>query len=193
MLQHPLEEGDGGVAAGWRRLRHAQGITLGGIHPVQAGEAVGVAAGAKHNGLDRRLRIPGTAPEDHRPDLLGLVPPDLPRQGAHTGAGTVEHTLAHPQRTGVVLLHGIEPAKVVGGAGRTNGMTVAWGCNGAARMAVMVMPVGINSCRLRQAGRCQQRKEQEQGKARPPQREIKAHRSMASTAVSWARGKRPAS
>jgi len=43
-----------------------------------------------------------------------------------------KNVFAHPQCTGVVLIHGIKPTQVIGGAGRSNGMVVA---------AVITMPL----------------------------------------------------
>jgi hypothetical protein len=36
-----------------------------------------------------------------------------------------KNVFAHPQCTGVVLIHGIKPTQVIGGAGRPNGVVMA--------------------------------------------------------------------
>ena len=48
-----------------------------------------------------------------------------------------KNVFAHPQCTGVVLIHGIEPTQVIGGAGRPNGVVMA------AVITVPLMPLGL--------------------------------------------------
>ena len=48
-----------------------------------------------------------------------------------------KNVFAHPQCTGVVLIHGIEPTQVIGGAGRPNRVVMA------AVITVPLMPLGL--------------------------------------------------
>ena len=48
-----------------------------------------------------------------------------------------KNVFAHPQRTGVVLIHGIKPTQVIGGAGRPNGVVMA------AVITVPLMTLGL--------------------------------------------------
>jgi len=64
------------------------------------------------------------APLAHGLDLLGLVPPDFLGQGPHTRFAAVKHQLRHPQGSAVVLHHRVDPAQVVGLAGRPHVVAV---------------------------------------------------------------------
>lgn len=60
----------------------------------------------------------------------------------------VEHKLTHPQRTGVVLHHCVEPAQVVGGTGWADvmamaGVCLAGGSGSRGRLMVVMVLVGI--------------------------------------------------
>ena len=49
----------------------------------------------------------------------------------------LKNVFAHPQRTGVVLIHGIKPTQVIGGASRPNRVVMA------AVITVPLMPLGL--------------------------------------------------
>ncbi len=64
---------------------------------------------------------------------LCLVAPDLLGQRTHAWLADVEHELTHPQGTGVVLHHRVEPAQVVAAPGWTDLVVVGAvidGCGG---------------------------------------------------------------
>ena len=82
--------------------------------------ALGSPPRLEHHRVDGSLGVPGLAPLAHSLDLLGLITPDGLTEGSHARHPDIEDELANPQSTGVVLHHPVDPAQVVGAAGRAH-------------------------------------------------------------------------
>jgi hypothetical protein len=102
-------------------------LDLSRAHAGEISHQIGIPACLEHDGVHRRLGIPSLTPLPHGLDLLGLIKPDLLAESAHTRHADVKHELTHAQGTGVVLHHCVNPAQVVGAAGRAHIMGVGVG------------------------------------------------------------------
>ena len=107
-------------------------------HTLKATHRIRIATRFEADRVHRSLGIPSLAPTDHGLDFSGLIAPDAVGQMGRPRGSDPKNVFAHPQRTGVVLIHGIEPTQVIGGAGRPNGVVMA------AVISVPLMPLGLD-------------------------------------------------
>ena len=101
-------------------------------HSLKTTHRIRIATRFEADWIHRSLGIPSLAPTDHGLDFSGLIAPNAVGQMRGPRCSDPKNVFAHPQRTGVVLIHGIEPTQVIGGAGRPNGVVMA---------AVITMPL----------------------------------------------------
>ena len=94
-------------------------------HSLKASHRIWVTTRLEADRIHRSLGIPSLAPTNHGLDFSGLIAPDAVGQMGRPRCSDPKNVFAHPQRTGVVLIHGIEPTQVIGGASRPNGVVMA--------------------------------------------------------------------
>ena len=94
-------------------------------HSLKTTHGIRIATRFEADWIHRSLGIPSLAPTNHGLDFSGLIAPDAVGQMGRPRGSDPKNVFTHPQRTGVVLIHGIEPTQVIGGAGRPNGVVMA--------------------------------------------------------------------
>ena len=94
-------------------------------HSLKATHRIRIATRLEADRIHRSLGIPSLAPTNHGLDFSGLIAPDAVGQMGRPRCSDPKNVFAHPQRTGVVLIHGIEPTQVIGGASWPNGVVMA--------------------------------------------------------------------
>ena len=106
-------------------------------HSLKTAHCIRITTRLEADRIHRSLGIPSLAPTNHGLDFSGLIAPDAVSQMGRPRCSDPKNVFAHPQRTGVVLIHGIEPTQVIGGAGRPNRVVMA------AVITVPLMPLGL--------------------------------------------------
>ena len=101
-------------------------------HSLKTAHCIRITTRLEADRIHRSLGIPSFAPTNHGLDFSGLIAPDAVGQMGRPRCSDPKNVFAHPQRTGVVLIHGIEPTQVIGGASWPNGVVIA---------AVITMPL----------------------------------------------------